>query len=358
MTMPTRVPLEHYQPRRIAIIKPSALGDIVHALPVLTALRRRYPGAHIAWIVNRSYEPLLHSHPDLDETLPFDRHSGRRWGRAAFRFLRFLHRIRREEFDLAVDLQGLARSGLMAVATGAPRRVGLSSAREGGRWAYTDVIPVPDFQTLHAVDRYWLVVEALGAGTTAKEFRVPIADSARRWADDQLQHLPRPWLVFGVGARWITKRWPPSHFAVLAQRAQARYGGTAIMVGGPDETSLAQAVVEKLTGRACDWTGKTSLPQLAAILANADIMVANDTGPLHLAVALGIPVVAPYTCTQVGRTGPYGAFAGAVETTVWCRGSCIKKCSRLECMEELTPDRLWPILEERLKRWKSNRRSA
>src|SRR5262249_27898135 len=134
------VPLREYPARRIALIKPSALGDILHSLPVLTALRCRYPDAHITWVVNRGYELLLKGHPDLDATLPFDRRMARK---AIFGSLRgyahFVRDFRRAAFDLVIDLQGLLRSGLMAAASGATRRVGLSSAREGASWFYTDV---------------------------------------------------------------------------------------------------------------------------------------------------------------------------------------------------------------------------
>src|SRR5579883_1500441 len=119
-----RPPLSAYPARRIALIKPSALGDIIHSLPVLTALRRRYPHAHIAWVVNRGYEPLLQGHPDLDATLPFDRSASRRnWTRIPWHYGRFLRLLRQEHFDLVLDLQGLLRSGLMTAASGAPRRV-------------------------------------------------------------------------------------------------------------------------------------------------------------------------------------------------------------------------------------------
>src|SRR5207237_9901363 len=119
-----------------------------------------------------------------------------------------------------IDLQGLLRTGIMCLACGAARRVGLSSAREGATWFYTDVVPVADFNAVHAVDRYWLVAEALGAGDGPKEFRVPLPEAAPRWAESVLHDCPRPWLMFAVGSRWMTKRWPPEHFATLARRAQ------------------------------------------------------------------------------------------------------------------------------------------
>jgi lipopolysaccharide heptosyltransferase I len=357
--MPGRLPLHEYPAQRVALIKPSALGDIVHSLPVLSALRRRYPQAHLTWVVNRNYEPLLAGHPHLDAIVTFDRRAYRAgWWAAAKAWWRFLGELRRGQFDLVVDLQGLFRSGFMAAASRAARRVGLSTAREGATLLYTDVVPVGDFNALHAVDRYWLIAEALGVGQLRKEFHVPIPAEARQWAAAMLAGCPRPWLMIGPGSRWLTKRWPPEHFAALARRAQAEFGGTVVFVGASDEAALAKAIHERLEGPAVDLMGGTTLPQLAAVLARADGMLANDTGPLHLAAALGRPVVAPYTCTRVQLSGPYGGECGTVETRVWCRGSYLKRCGRMECMDELTPDRLWPRLHEVLLSWHSHPQCA
>jgi lipopolysaccharide heptosyltransferase I len=352
--MPGRrgVPLTQYAARRIALLKPSALGDIIHSLPVLTALRRRFPDAHITWIVNRAYEPLLRGHPDLDATLPFDRgvsHKGLIATLASHG--RFARALRQQRFDLVVDLQGLLRSGLMARATAAARRVGLSCAREGAAWFYTDVVDIAGgLNGSHAVDRYWRVAEAFGVGDGPPVFNVPVPDNARRQAAELLRGLPRPWMVFGVGSRWPTKRWRTAHFASLGRQAQAAFGGTVVLVGAPDESALAAEVRAGLTGLTLDLSGRTTLPQLAAVLEACDVMVANDTGPLHLAAALGRPVVAPYTCTKASLTGPYRC-RGAVETQVWCAGSELKRCRRMECMIELTPDRLWPPLAGVLQSW-------
>ena len=351
-------PLAQIDACRIALIKPSALGDVVHALPVLGALRIRFPKAHIAWVINRGYRELIDGHPALDETIPFDRAAlkgGLR--KAAGASFSFARELRRKRFDLVVDLQGLARSGLMTLATGARRRVGLGTAREGAALAYTDVIATPAADRQHAIDRYWLVAEALGVGDIPKRFDVPVSAVARAWAAEQLGDFPRPWLAFGVGARWLTKRWPPEHFAHLARLAQQKFGGTILFVGAADEAPLANRVAELLTGPSRNYCGTTSLQQLAALLETADAMIANDTGPLHLAVALGRPCVAPYTCTQVRRHGPYGQ-AGGVETTVWCKGSYIRTCDRLECMAELRPERLWPHLSDILSTWATHSRSA
>lgn len=357
MRPPSRVPLIDCAARRIALIKPSALGDIVHALPVLTALRRRFPEAHITWVVNSAYEPLLHGHPDLDETLPFDRGAGRRgWWSALSNFGRFLRELRRRRFDLVLDLQGLLRSGVMCLASGAARRVGLAGAREGAAWCYTDTVPGGDRLTMHAVERYWRLAEALGAADGPRAFRLPPFEAEQAWARETLRLVPRPWIAVGVGARWHTKRWPPQHFADLLGRARTTFGGTAIFVGsGGEDADLSRATAERLNGPSLLLAGATTLPQLTALLGQADVMVANDTGPLHLAAALRRPVVAPYTCTRVRLTGPYGAEQGAVETRVWCAGSLRKRCGRMECLSELTPQRLWPVLEEVLLRWQNSR---
>ncbi len=238
-------------------------------------------------------------------------------------------------------------------------------------------------------------MEDLGGGELPKRFHLPIDEVAKQWALRQLADCPRPWLAVGVGARWLTKRWPPEHFAALAGKAQRRFGGTILLVGAPDERELSHAAIAHLHRHAAierwdgsaepsakyggseqpphetdsfplaytggpvrDFTGATSLPQLAALLSEADVLIANDTGPLHLAVALGRPVVAPYTCTIVRRTGPYGQNNRAAETAVWCAGSYLRHCDRLECMAELTPARLWPALEEILHTWQQLRPSA
>lgn len=351
-------PLHDLSPRRIAIVKPSALGDIVHALPVLTALRRRFPDARITWIVNRSYEELLRGHPDLDATLSFDRGALRRgMVSTAMTAVRFARTLRGNKFDLAIDLQGLFRSGVMTFATGASRRVGLSTAREGAASFYTDVIPTPGLREAHAVDRCWRMAEALGAGDEPKVFRLPIDPTAAAWVNEQLSEFERPWIVAVPGSRWLTKRWPTDHFAALIREAQSRHGGTAVLLGAPDEAALASEISSSLGEPYVDLAGRTSLSQLAAVISRADVVLANDSGPLHIAAALGRPIVAPYTCTEIRLHGPYSA-QGAVATTVECRGSYIRNCSHLSCMTELTPGRLFGPLHEALARWPILSRSA
>lgn len=353
-----RTPLTDLTPQRIALIKPSALGDIVHALPVLTALRRRFPQSHITWIVNRAYESLLRGHPDLDATLAFDRGALKKGVvSTAMTAVRFAQSLRGAKFDMAIDLQGLFRSGLMTFASGAARRVGLSTAREGASHFYTDIISTPGLKEAHAVDRCWRVAEEFGIVDEPKQFRIPIDADAKTWVHSQFAKRERPWLVLAPGARWLTKRWPPEHFAQLARIAHDRNGATAVFIGTADEAPLAEQVIELAGVPSLNLCGQTSLSKLVAVLAAADVVLANDSGPLHIAAALGRPVVAPYTCTEIRLHGPYGC-RGAVATTVDCHGSYIRNCDHLSCMSELTPSRLLDPLHEALAAWPTLSRTA
>jgi ADP-heptose:LPS heptosyltransferase len=245
----------------------------------------------------------------------------------------------------------------MALATGAPRRVGFRNAREGSRYAYTHKLPSPGRTAGHAVDRMWAVAEAFGVGHLPKVFRVPLRAEEVAAARGALEGLPRPWVAVAVGAKWVTKRWPADHFAELLRRAHAHFRGSAVFVGGPEDTPAAREVIAKLGGPALDLTGKTSLPRLSALLSQCDAMAGNDTGPLHLAAALGVPCVAPYLCTKVAWHGPYTQASNCVETAVACGGSYIKKCPNMVCMPELAAGRLWPKLAEVLDTWQRKRPS-
>ena len=187
------------EPARVCIIKPSSLGDVVHCLPILAALRRRWPACHLSWVVNQPFQDLLHGHPHLDEVIVYDR-SARGidtlgiGGTAAL-----FGRLLRGDFDLTIDLQGLFRSALMTAATRARVRVGMADAREGSRWFYTDLVEAPRLG-LHAVERVGGVALAFGAGNLEPRFNLPISDQDRQWARAALARVPRPRIVLNLGA--------------------------------------------------------------------------------------------------------------------------------------------------------------
>lgn len=338
--------------RRICILKPSALGDIAHALPVATSLRDCYPAAHISWVVNRGFAGLLANHPHLDEVIPFDRGVFRGDPAAAVRYgLRFANLLRRKRFDLVLDLQGLARTGLMCAATGARHRVGFADAREGSRHAYTQRVETPP--GMHAVERYWRAARAVGAGQGLPRFVLPVDAVEAATVRELFAPLPRPVVAVAAGAKWVTKRWPPAHFVALLNRLGR---GSVVLVGAGEDVALSAEIVGGLKLPSLDLTGQTPLPRLAAVLAAADLMLANDTGPLHVAAALGTPCVAPYLCTQTRRHGPYTSPGGGVETGVPCAGSYLKSCPHsFRCFADLTPDKLLSALQAAVDRCPTSR---
>lgn len=336
-----RPALADLNPQRILLIKPSALGDVVQTLPLLTALRERWPDAHIAWVIKESLADLLTGHPDLDEVITYkDRARRLHYARA---LADLWIRLRRTPYDLAIDVQGLMRSGGMALASRAHRRVGFSTAREGAGLAYTDEIPVPTLQ-MPATQRYWLIAQALGLSNEVSPARIGLTPEYRQWAGEQLRDLPRPILAVHPGAKWQTKRWPAEHFAELCQRAVATFGAGVVLLGGPEIATECQHVATSLPGQAVNFAGRTSLRQLAAVADAADTFLSCDSGPMHLAAALGTPVVGVFTCTSPLRAAPHGDGHRSVQTEVSCAASYLRTCPHLKCMSELTPERVWPAL--------------
>lgn len=353
-----RIPLDRLEPERVCIIKPSALGDVVHALPVLSALRARWPRARFSWVVNQGLRGLLDGHPDLDEVIPFDRSRAKLTPDGIASFSGLLMQLWQGRFDLVIDLQGLLRSGLMARATGAPVRVGLAESREGSTRFYTHkiaTVPGPS----HMIDRMMLVARAFGAPAEPPRFVLPPDPAAAAWADDLLDGLARPRLILNIGSRWVTKRWPPEQFAEIGRRAFETLGASLIAVGSSDDRPLVQQLRRALGPiPMLDLAGKTSLTRLAALAARADLFVSNDTGPLHLAVAAGASVTALFTCSDPAKTGPYHPEARVVSSSIWCARSLMKKCDRLDCMTELSVDRVWPVVREQLGRASGRRTHA
>ncbi len=340
--------LARLEPARVCIIKPSSLGDVVHASPILAALRTRWPSAHLAWVVNHPFREVLEGHPALDELIVHDRSKERGGPLGISGTGGLFRRLARGRFDLTIDLQGLLRSALMTAATGAHVRVGMADAREGARWFYTDRVDASRLR-LHAVERVRRVAAAFGASMAEPQFGLSVAAENAEWAREVLAPLPMPRIVLNLGAQWLTKRWPPEHFAEIARRASARYGAGLIAVGSASDRPLVEALVRHAAPLPIlDLCGRTSLHELAALARASDLMISNDTGPLHLAAAAGARVVGIYTCTDPLLTGPFGPLATTVQTTIWCKCSLIKTCGRMDCMRELTPDRVWPVVQHQI----------
>ena len=344
-----RLPMNHTECRRILIVKPSSLGDIVHARPTLRAVRAEYPQAHIAWLVKRQWAALLERVEGLDRIWAL--------GDGLRGWLSMVPRLRAERFDLVIDLQGLLRSGAMAWLTGCRRRVGFANGREGSPLFYTECVSIPT-REMHAVDRYLLIAAAVGAAWKGQpDFGLHPRPEDQQEVDALLdgQGIRRgsPWVAFSVSARWPTKRWPVVSFAAVAEALQRDAGVRAVLIGGPDDGATAREVVSHMaTTSPVDMTGKTRLKLLPALLASATVLVTNDSGPMHVAAAVGTPVVALFGPTSPVRTGPYGGgHAVLARADVPCRPCFDRHCRNaiaLECLTRVTPEEVLDAVRRRL----------
>jgi lipopolysaccharide heptosyltransferase I len=319
-------------PRRILIIKPSAIGDVVHALPVLNLLRRRWPEAHVSWLVTPACAGVLERHPMLDEVIRFERKEfGKGWRspRAAAELVRFTRDLGRRKFDLVIDLQGLFRSGWLAFATGAPYRVGPANAREGAWLFYTHRVPTGTPEQ-HAIERYLTIAQAVGCERGPAEFPFAVDDDDRAYV---ARLTPARYAVLMPGANWLTKQWPVERFAALVAPLRERFGLESVVAGGPDTAHLA----EKIPATA-NLAGRTNLRQLVALLEKASLVVANDSGPMHIAAALGRPLVTPFGPTNPVRTGPYRRLDSVLRVAIPCSPCYSRRCSHVSCLRWIEPE--------------------
>lgn len=300
----------------VAIVKLSALGDVVHALPVAAALRAARPAARVTWLVEARNAPVLAGHPAVDRVVTVDT---RRWRRArtpaalgtTIRELAALRRtLRAARFDVAIDLQDLVKSGVLTAMTGAPVRVGFTAdyCRERASALFTNRRVRPPATAHHVVDRYLSLLSALDVTPPARgEFHLPCDDAAEAAIDDAfaaagLKARDRL-VVVNPGAGRPEKQWPAARFADLAARLVRDGAGRVLVVWGPGERDVARTIAEH--GRAV-LAPPTDLLALVAVLRRASVVVAADTGPLHLAAALGVPCVGLFGPTAATRNGPYG----------------------------------------------------
>ncbi len=334
----------------ILIIKPSAMGDIVCALPVPAAIKRRWPQAKVSWLVASHLEQMVTDHPDIDQVISFDRkkyrHIVRSWpvGR---RFLKFLGQLRRNNFDLVIDLQGLFRSGFLAWCTGAAVRIGPHEKREMGWIFYTHRLERCDKQT-HAVDRICTLGQLLPIDLDTPTFKLPITNAAQQSAGNLLDPISvpegQPFAVLAVGGTWQSKRWGIERFSQVADQLISKYGLAVVLVGQRCEKPLAEQLTSQSRRPIANLVTKTSLKELMALLVRASVVVTNDSGPMHIAAALGRPTVAIFGPTNPQRTGPYGQLDHVLQSKLPCLPCYKRRCAELTCMNDITTDQVMAMI--------------
>jgi lipopolysaccharide heptosyltransferase I len=325
---------------RILIVRLSAMGDVVHVLPMLAALREARPGAQIGWLVEERAASLLDAHPQLDRVWVWPR--GRitellRTGRvlAALRVVRdFARDLRAQRYEVAVDAQGNARSSALAWLSGAPRRIGLAHgyAREGAGFLYTDRVVPAQARQLKVV-RALELLRPLGIETRGARAVLGIPERAREWARAQIEALGgRPAVAIhpGVSDFGAIKQWDPVRFGGTASRLAREHGARCIVTWGPGERALAEQVVSTSEGAAQLAPQTASILELAALYECCDLVIGADTGPIHLAAALGVPVVGLYGPKDPEMYAPWDARTGAAATVVRRQVHC-SPCLRRTC---------------------------
>jgi heptosyltransferase I len=331
---------------RVLIVKLGALGDIVHAIPVAAALRRAQPFVRIDWLVSPKHRAILDLVPVLD----------RRIEMADSRMFAVIRELRRNRYDVALDLQGLIKSAFLARASGARRVIGFSAryTREPlSRLFYTETHD-PGGGGMYHVDETHVVLTNLGLleplglhpGDAPPEFPIDVVES------DVARHVVEStggrYAVVNVGAAWPNKRWPPSRFAALASSLRAVHGLPSVVIWGPGEEPLAREVAAGSSGAAM-LLPRTSIADMAAIARGASLFVTGDTGPAHIAGAVGTPIVGIYGPTRPSRNGPWSPDDVTVSRADVCQCHHLRECRlKTMCLEDVQVDEVMAAIERRL----------
>jgi lipopolysaccharide heptosyltransferase II len=328
------------QPRRVLIVLHGAVGDVTRALPLLCRLRRGLPEASLHWAVEPICEPLLRHHPALDGVVVFERRQG------AVAFARFLAQVRRLRPDCALDLQRHLKSGVVSLASGARRRLGFhrQNSREGNYLFQTERLePMSHFSS--KLMQFQRFADRLGLPATPIEFGLRLEPEEEAEVDTLLAAVAPPFAVFPVGSTAETRLWFPAETARVIENVVAA-GLAAVLVGGPGEERWAAPIKAECRVPLLDLTGRTTLRQLIGILARARLAVGPDSGPMHMAAAVGTRVVSLWGATSSARSAPWGSEDLVVEGSAPCRPCYRKTCPiGRECMRNISVEMVMEKVE-------------
>ncbi len=336
-------------PNRILIVKLSALGDVVHCLPVLHQLRKAAPEAKIDWLVEEAAADLLIGHPYLDRVwISRRKRLLSELKRGETRTLRETFRLaadlRREEYDLVLDLQGLYKSAVWTWWVKGRKKLGWSGTKEYTGFSLTESIGPENFQ-LHAVERYLDFIRYLGREPDYPEFVIPRGPEENRAVAEWGFSMESPIAINPV-ALWETKLWNVAGFSKLADQIVERLGLPVVFTGGPNDRAYVDSILSGMRGQALNFCGKTGLKGLAALYRRCAAVVSTDTGPMHVAAAVGTPVVALFGPTDPARTGPYGPGHQVVRCGIECSPCLKRNCSHRSCMERISVEAVLQAVEK------------
>ena len=342
----------------ILIVKMSAIGDVIHTLPALNAIRQHYPEAHITWLVEEVACDLVAGHEALDRVLVSKR---KRWlkdlrGPGCFKAVKeaynFLKELRDTRYDLILDFQALLKSGLLIALAKGERKIGFDRGLEHMEHSYlflNERIPAVDMEH-HALSRGLMLLNALGIPTPEVEYKLPVFDDDRRKVDDLLRRYgfenPQRIVAINPVAKWETKLWSNQKFAQLADSLIEEYACGIVFTGSLNDRLAIDNIISKMNSRAANLAGETTLKMLAALYSEADMVISTDTGPMHLAAAVETPVVALFGPTAPWRTGPYGSGHQIVRAELECAPCFKRQCETTDCMHQISVAQVLEAVKE------------
>jgi heptosyltransferase-1/heptosyltransferase-2 len=337
--------------KNILIIKMSSLGDILHTLPFVAALRERFPKAKITWLAHPQFADFIPEPPMIDEIIRFDK--------VKFQKISFVEKIRyffnmrrllkEKNFDLVIDMQGLFKSAVLAFLSGCKTRIGYCEMRELSGFVSKAV--KREHSKGHVIERYLDVARFLGSECKKIEFPMADLQEAQKSAQEKLKKggVKTKYVVIAPAARWKTKEWLLEYYAKLAKMI-IKDGFWVILVGGTNDRKKSSTIKSLAESKEIlDLTGETTLKELAALIKSCEVYISADTGPLHFAAAFKKPLIAMYGPTLANRTGPYANDnASIIISPASCIGCLKKKCSNWHCMSDISPEAVYKVFKEKI----------
>jgi 3-deoxy-D-manno-octulosonic-acid transferase/heptosyltransferase-1 len=336
----------------ILIVKLSAIGDVIQTLPALNAIRKHYPHARITWLVEEEAAGLITGHSALDRVIVSRR---KRWakgilGRRSLKTIkesyRFVRELKDTRYDLIIDFHGLLKSGLLIGLSKGKRKVGFGKGMEHAECSYlflNELVPAVDMDA-HAVTKNMMLIRALGIPADEIEYRLPVSEQDRRLAADLLVRCgdegSKPLVAINPVARWATKLWSHAKFAELADRLVAEHDALIVFTGSQSDREVIARIGSLMRCKATNLAGETTLKFLAALYEKTEVAIVTDTGPMHLAAAVGTPVVALFGPTAPWRTGPFGSGHQVIRIDLECSPCFKRRCPSLEFMEKISVDQV------------------
>ena len=336
----------------ILIVKLSAIGDVIHTLPALNAIRNYYPDANITWLVEEDAAPLVIGHKALDRVIVSKR---KRWLKAlkSLSLLStikevhgFIKVLRDTRYDMILDFQALLKSGILIALARGQRKIGFGKGLEHMEHSYmflNERIPAIDME-IHALTRGMVLLNAIGIPTNEIEYKLPVSNDDCEKVDELMKRHDINGVKFLIAinpvAKWESKLWPKERFARLADMIIDEYDARIIFTGGSEDRHIIQDIMSAMKGRALNLAGHTTLKMLAALYKKTVLVISTDTGPMHLAAAMETPVVAIFGPTAPWRTGPYGSGHRVVRADPECSPCFKRQCETIDCMHQISEDRV------------------